>query len=130
MLSPLEDHCPSLDSTTSATPLGGHGRCARQCCDGPQCARASLPISDTRASFGAALEAGRTNIRARIGRPRRHVATWQRGNAEVASAVNFNFKLSRVARRRSQWQCSRRLGRSPQAALHTMLPLSTEGLRA
>ena len=27
-LRPLEDHCPSLDSTISATPLGGHGRCA------------------------------------------------------------------------------------------------------
>jgi hypothetical protein len=28
-LSPLEDHCPALDSAPSATPLGG--RCARQC---------------------------------------------------------------------------------------------------
>jgi hypothetical protein len=49
-LSPLEDHCPSLDSTTSATPLGG--RCIRLCV--VPCL-ACGPSPDTPAPFSFAL---------------------------------------------------------------------------
>jgi hypothetical protein len=47
-----EDHCPSLDSTTSATPLGG--RCARLQVCGPlpcQCRRATVLNPDTPGSI-------------------------------------------------------------------------------